>query len=478
MCTLRNFPSLIDHCIEWSRAQFEDMFVSDPATVSTFLQDSKAFLDDLEADVKSGSAQKLVAALKTLRSTKATIQGAEGATFEKCVEMAYSAFHAMFRDKILALIAAFPADFTKDGEKFWSGAKRFPTAATLDLDDEVHLDFIRSTANIYATNFGIVPLPSDDTMVAADDPKRDAATFKRLLAGREAPPVQLSAASEAKLDVAAADKGEGAEEAKAGDADAKDLEEAESLLAELRALNPRDVKILPADFEKDADMNFHIDFIASAANLRARNYKIAEATRHKCKMIAGKIVPAIATTTASMTGLVCLELIKILQNKPLDSYKESSNNLGVNSYFFSTPAEPRKAPAEVERFRKDWDDDGNEVQVPYKVFSRPVGFTKWDKTEITGENLTVKHFMEKFSEVTEGLQIFEMQIKVEEGAKGFGHTVVFDGDADNPDALLTKECIDIYGADVARNGYILLDVNAVDSDEQEYDVPRVIYRFS
>ena len=34
MCTLRNFPHLIDHCIEWARAQFEDLFAHPAQQVS------------------------------------------------------------------------------------------------------------------------------------------------------------------------------------------------------------------------------------------------------------------------------------------------------------------------------------------------------------------------------------------------------------------------------------------------------------
>jgi len=37
--------------------------------------------------------------------------------------------------------------------------------------------------------------------------------------------------------------------------------------------------VIPADFEKDDDTNFHIDFINAASNLRARNYTIPECNR-------------------------------------------------------------------------------------------------------------------------------------------------------------------------------------------------------
>ena len=44
MCTLRNFPHLIEHCIEWSRAMFEDLFVSPARQAALVLDDVDSFL--------------------------------------------------------------------------------------------------------------------------------------------------------------------------------------------------------------------------------------------------------------------------------------------------------------------------------------------------------------------------------------------------------------------------------------------------
>jgi ubiquitin-activating enzyme E1 len=68
-------------------------------------------------------------------------------------------------------------------------------------------------------------------------------------------------------------------------------------------------RLTPIEFEKDFDL--HVEFVTSASNLRARNYGIQSADKHKTKFVAGKIVPAIATTTSLVTGLVCLELYKV-----------------------------------------------------------------------------------------------------------------------------------------------------------------------
>ncbi len=65
---------------------------------------------------------------------------------------------------------------------------------------------------------------------------------------------------------------------------------------------PSGYRLNPVTFEKDDDTNYHMDLIASLANMRARNYSIPEVDKLKAKLIAGKIIPAIATATALATG--------------------------------------------------------------------------------------------------------------------------------------------------------------------------------
>ena len=68
--------------------------------------------------------------------------------------------------------------------------------------------------------------------------------------------------------------------------------------------------------------------MTACANCRARNYAIPPTDFDKAKLTAGRIIPAIATTTAAVTGLVLLEMFKILH---------SLGNIGCGVYTLSNP---------------------------------------------------------------------------------------------------------------------------------------------
>lgn len=68
------------------------------------------------------------------------------------------------------------------------------------------------------------------------------------------------------------------------------------------------IKLL--EFEKDKDDNWHIDFVMSSANCRSMNYDIDLVDKYHCKKIAGKIIPALSTTTSIIIGFATIELLK------------------------------------------------------------------------------------------------------------------------------------------------------------------------
>ena len=47
----------------------------------------------------------------------------------------------------------------------------------------------------------------------------------------------------------------------------------------------KSIKLQPIEFEKDDDTNLHMDFITAASNLRAENYDIAPADKHKVRAV-------------------------------------------------------------------------------------------------------------------------------------------------------------------------------------------------
>ena len=99
-----------------------------------------------------------------------------------------------------------------------------------------------------------------------------------------------------------------------------DNDEITKIINTLPPLNPNTHKKrskIPTEltFEKDDDSNGHINFITAASNLRALNYNIPPSTPMETRRIAGHIIPAMITTTAFVSALQTIELLKYTQKK-------------------------------------------------------------------------------------------------------------------------------------------------------------------
>merc|ERR1719329_462596 len=78
------------------------------------------------------------------------------AAFEMCTQLAVNEFQDKFHDSICQLLHTFPVDHkTSEGNLFWSGPKRPPSAIKFDPSDALHLGFVAAAANLYAANLGL-----------------------------------------------------------------------------------------------------------------------------------------------------------------------------------------------------------------------------------------------------------------------------------------------------------------------------------
>uniref|UniRef100_A0A8D8LVH5 E1 ubiquitin-activating enzyme n=1 Tax=Cacopsylla melanoneura TaxID=428564 RepID=A0A8D8LVH5_9HEMI len=344
ICTLKNFPNAIEHTLQWARDNFEGIFKQAAENAAQYLKDPPTFVDQV---MKLPGSQPL----ETMENVKRALVEERPRNMQDCVAWARNHWQDQYNNQIRQLLFNFPPDqVTSSGQPFWSGPKRCPKHLEFDVTDPLHLQYVYTGANLKAELYGIPQVRDLDAI---------AQMTKEVVVPEFTPRSGVTiAVTDNQLQNSNRDYDE--------DRVSQIRNEIPSS-QELQGL-----KITPLEFEKDDDTNLHMDFIVAASNLRAMNYGITLADRHTSKLIAGKIIPAIATTTSVVAGLVCLELIKLAKGfTQLEKYKNGFINLALPFFGFSEP-----------------------IAVP-KLKYYDVEWTLWDRFEINQE-MTLKQFLDYF----------------------------------------------------------------------------------
>jgi len=344
VCTLKHFPFKIEHCVLWSLDIFNTYFNDFINDITAFLKGKENFTKYLsKIDNKEERLDNLVNFLDCYKREKESFY-------------IISIFETHFISQIKQILKDNPKDKLDDsGNKFWSGIRLLPKIIDLKKNNLLS-DFVNYFGQILGRCIGKKILINDNLNVLLNDYK----TFSKLSIND----------------------------------DSKKIDYIYSFKINIGPVNIE-------CFEKDNDMNSHIDFIKAASNLRAHIYGINKIDFINCKLIAGKITPALSTTTTMVTALSIMELLKYVYNKLNQDvivqkkikYMDIFLNMGINMYIQSGPKKP--------------------LQIVDKKFNNlygchtrtiPESFTTWDSILLSRKNLGIlnisdmlAYFKDKFN---------------------------------------------------------------------------------
>ena len=320
-CTLKMFPEEAIHCVEWARDQFGKKFTQLPKAINKRIEEAKN--GDENNDIKL--TKKAIKWLKKLPKT-----------FDDCLKIARDKYNKVFVLNIKQLLYSYPLDKKdKNGKLFWTLPKRPPISLDYSIDDQLCADFISAYACLIANMFNI-KIPYDNPR----DPKSklDMIAKTKNMQVEEFVPNELKA-KQIESEVESSEK----DEQKEKKDEKKEKEENKQKVDEEIVYNKELISLVKdeklgynkmkpltsVEFEKDDDTNFQIDIIYAMSALRCRNYKLDIMDWITVKIKAGRIIPALATTTSSIAALQSIELVKIAKNSPIEEYRNSFLNLAI-----------------------------------------------------------------------------------------------------------------------------------------------------
>ena len=359
-CTLASHPFNINHCIEWARDNFDKYFVNNLKEVKEFLNDREQYYESkLKKEAPSEQFEKLK---EIFEYSKIAIEK----NYEKCIEKGFKQYNTNFHNNILDLIKR----HEKEAEEFWASDKRFPHVIKYNNQDEYSFLFIKKYAQILARSLD-VPIINDDEEI------------KKIISGIKIEkyiPKSIGNSKQYNIEAKLTKKEWQIKKKQITEKINNYKKEINIYFDSIeQKVNSDMIKI--EEFDKDNDT--HIEFLYAFTNLRAENYNIEKCDISKVKMISGKIVPAIASTTSAIVGIVALQLYVLKETEDIKYLRNCYFDFATNIICFENVRKCKYITEDNYKLKED--------EKKYKLI--PDKFTIWDYF-IINESLSIKQFIE------------------------------------------------------------------------------------
>jgi hypothetical protein len=152
--------------------------------------------------------------------------------------------------------------------------------------------------------------------------------------------------------------------------------------------------------------------VTAVTNLRARSYSIAPETPMKVKKIAGRIVPAMITTTAVVTGLATMAVCRVLAcggavsstltQRQWRGIVHGTDNTGV---WLAQPQQIAQSFMPTAAKESPVFEEWNEKRERWVAIRSSPYFASWDRIEITGSiTTTIAELLQAIEENFHGVR--------------------------------------------------------------------------
>lgn len=335
MCTIKSFPNKIEHCVEWGLETFLNTITQPLQDLNAYLGNSNKFYKQIDSIDNNYIVEKR---LLILSEYIELFVDKQFSTFLKLSRFIYNTY---FRNPIEDILYSFPHDLKdSSGIPFWSGKKLRPR---IIYYKDIDRSFIENLYNILSPIFGLNNW--DENVYESNRLQFDSDYNCNTINIDEEK-------DDIKIEV--------------------DDEKIIYIKQKLQSYMPilLNNEITSVTYDKDNDILLRM--MVSISNTRAQIYGISEVSYLDIKLISGKIIPALSTTTTVIAGMVMLEILKYFSTlTPCDT----NINLGTNEYLLFDSQKPSVTYNNM--FHPVY--NMNIKTIPYQ-------FNTWDRIRISCKN--------------------------------------------------------------------------------------------